>query len=357
MGDYELVLELSSLETTVLLGRRTGPRRFARWIALRYVGPFLGDEVTRGDRVIADARRAEPVQHPNVLGVRDVGVVGAGRFIATDYVEGGTLEDLLEKGPVPAEILCTVVIDVLAGLAALHEACDARGRPLGLRHGRLAPHNLVVGIDGRARVADLGLGSLTPSFEPGVVGATHFRAPELEGDGAPTVESDLYSVGMVLWVGLAGEHPVAQATSLEALVGRLKKPLPLLSTRGRASPELAAFVARAVAPDPQHRFRSADAMGRALEAIVRPASPRDVGAFVSERQGGEVEARRAASRAWVDAHERALGVSDDVGLLRRARHAVRRFARRNRAAWTLLVTLGLIAIGVLSGLIAWRVAL
>lgn len=359
LGDFELVLELSSHETTVLLGRRTGPRRFSRWVALRYVGPFLGDDVAIADRVTADARRSQPVSHPNVLGVLEVGVVGAGRFIATDYVEGGTLEDLLAGGPIPAPILCAILIDVLAGLGALHEACDARGRPLHLRHGRLSPRNIVVGLEGRAKIADLGLGGLATRFEPGVVGSAHFRAPELSSGAAraPTVESDLFAAGLVLYVGLAGAHPAARAASPEALALRLSKPLPLLSANGAADPQLAAFVARAIAPDPQHRFRSADAMSRALEGIVRPASTREVGAFVTARRGAEIEARRGATRAWIEAHERALGITDGVTPWRRARYAWKRFARRNRTLSTALITLSLIALGGLAGLVAWRLAL
>lgn len=358
LGDFELVLELSSHETTVLLGRRTGPRRFSRWVALRYVGPFLGPDVVVADRVTEDARRSQPVSHPNVLGVLEVGVVGAGRFIATDYIEGGTLEDLLADGPIPAPILCAILIDVLAGLTALHDATDGRGRPLVLRHGRLSPKNIVIGLEGRAKIADLGLGRLTPRFEPGVLGSAHFRAPELSSTAhAPTIESDLFSAGMVLYVGLSGAHPAAKAPSLEALAARLSKPLPLLSANGAAAPELAAFVARAIAPDPQHRFRSADAMSRALEAIVRPATTREVGAFVTARRGAEIEARRGATRAWIEAHERALGITDGVTPWRRARYAWKRFARRNRTLSTALITLALIALGGLAGLVAWRIAL
>ncbi|HTJ80267.1 MAG TPA: serine/threonine-protein kinase, partial [Polyangiaceae bacterium] len=300
IGEWELALEIASHESTVFVARRPGPRSFSRWVAVRYVGPFLGDDATLGDAIVDDARRASQLSHPCVLTVHDAGTALGGRFIVTDYVEGGTLAELFDAGRVEAEVLGSIAIDVLSGLAAIHAATDGAGRSLALVHGRVSPRNVVVGLDGRARIADLGLARLGRRDASGDAFASfHYAAPEVLRGGDADARADVFSVGMLLYEGLAGRHPYADAASAKEAAERLAQPMPLLSVASpRISAPLAAAIARAIAPDREMRYRSSDAFSAALEAAGMRAAARAVGRIAAERLGPSVRARREACHAW-----------------------------------------------------------
>ncbi|MFO0548090.1 MAG: serine/threonine-protein kinase [Polyangiaceae bacterium] len=314
IGGFELVLELENEETTVLLVRRSGPRNFARWAVIRYVGPFGPAEHELSEAVARDLRRAANVSHPNVLPVHEVGVLGGARYVVTDYVEGCTIAELLRAGePLSLPVALAISADVLAGLEAIHTAKDGRLRPLGLTHGRLGATNVVVGLDGRARIADLGLTRAPrPQGEDAPSRVLLSTAPELFDGARPSIEADVYAAGLLLYEMLTGAHPHARHRDRRALRAAASSPLPLLSAIDERVPRaLADALARAVSPDPAFRYRSADAFARALEGALPTANgaeppratPREVGAAVTARAARAVDQQKAMMQEWVLAHE------------------------------------------------------
>ena len=342
LGEWEIALELASHESTVFIARRKGPRDFSRWVAIRYVGPFMGDDAAIGDAIVADANRASRIVHPGVLTVHDAGTALGGRYVVTDYVEGGTLAELGEGGPIPLDVLSSVALDVLAGLAAMHGNVEEDARPRGLSHGRVSPRNIIVGLDGRARLADLGMVRVPRRRVGSGTSSIHYTAPEVLRGDPSSPRADVFSVGMVLYEAIAGRHPFADATSAEEVLEGLLDPLPLLSIgASRAPTAIAAAIARAVASEPSVRYRSADAFAEALEAAGMQRSARAVEAVVRERLSPAIDARREACRTW------SLGFGEPPappGRLARAARRARRFVRR-RAQILFAVTLVLIITG------------
>jgi serine/threonine-protein kinase len=342
LGEWELALELASHESTVFVARRKGPRDFSRWVAIRYVGPFLGEDAAIGDAIVADANRASRIVHPGVLTVHEAGTALGGRYVVTDYVEGGTLAELAEAGPIPLEVLSSIALDVLAGLAAMHGTAEQDQRPKGLAHGRVSPRNIIVGLDGRARLADLGLMRLPRRAVGSGAASFHFAAPEVLRGDLPSPRADVFSVGMVLYEAIGRRHPFESATSPEQVLELLLDPLPLLSIgTSRAPTAIAAAIARAVSSEPLVRYRSADAFAEALEAAGMQRSARAVEALVRERLSPAIDARREACQAW------SLGFGEGKAPpteLARAAHRARRFVRR-RAPVLFAVALVLIIVG------------
>lgn len=359
LGDYELVLELASHDTTVLLGRRTGPRSFSRWVTIRYVGPFLGDEGRVLERIDRDIERASLVRHPYVLPIHEAGALANGRYVVSDYVEGGTLEELLESGPLPVAIAVALVADLLSGLEAVGRAEDAQGRPLMLVHGRLSPKSVVVGLDGRARLADLGLEAVPRKGESGSNSRQvfHYQAPEVLAGERTTSQSDVFSAGMILYELLRGAHPIAHARDPRSMSRALSEPLPLLSiVAPRVDVALAEIVARALSSDPSLRFRSAETFATAIERAAMGASPREVGAFTTSCLGPAVDDRRRLASEWVRSHAAAKG-ERSISTVARAHRRARRALRRRRSGAILLLVAGLVALGAGAGLIAWWISL
>jgi len=358
LGGFELVLELASGQSTVLLARKTGPHKFSRWVAVRFVGPFLGKESALGDAITSDVERISPVSHPCVLAVHEVGAVAGGRYVVSDYVEGGSLRELLAGGPIPQDVALAIIGDVLSGLEAVHRARDERGRALGVTHGRITPSSIIVGLDGRSRIAELGLHAV-PRREDAHEGPSSaaYEAPELVRPGLATPMSDVFSVGMLLYELLAGAAPLVRSESRARTKARLREPLPLLGTSGpKIARELAEVAARALAPDASHRYRSAEAFSAALERAARAATSRDVGALVEARFGTQVEERRRLSREWMQAHAAWLDPSSS-GFLGRTREHARRLLHRRRRVVRVGSIAALVLAGALMGAIFWRLSL
>jgi serine/threonine-protein kinase len=363
IGRCELLLELASHDTTVFLARRTGPRGFARLVTVRYVGPFLGDEAAAGELFLRDAQRAATVMHPGVLPIHDLGAIGPGRYMVTDYVEGGSLADLLRVcGPagIPPAIALAIAADWLDGLSAIHRATDEVGSSLGLVHGRLSPRSVIVGLDGRARLADLALARLGPvGGGDRRVESLRYGAPEVLRGALPSPCADAYSAGLVLYEALGGVHPIAARAELPpraSIAAALDATLPLLSLVVPDIPHaLAAVIARATAPDPALRPRSIDDLARSLERVGPRATTREVSVFVERALRHELDARREAVRAWTEEHDASMGPRPRPGLAKLAASRARRLARRHPKVTRLLALVGALAGAIGGGTVLGRV--
>lgn len=312
LGEIELVAELGEAASKVYLGRRSGPRRFSRVVAVRSVGPFTEAQRELAEAIEDDLRRAAHVSHPSVLPLREVGAHGDARYVVTDYVEGGSVADLLDVsgGRLPAGIAVAIALDALAGLEAVHHAEGTKG----LVHGRVSSRNLIVGLDGRTRVADLGLGRAPRADRPGEPRASyHFLAPEAQRGVALDARADVFSLGIVLYEALAGHHPLATARTASEASVQLMQPLPLLSTTSVSVPRaLAEVVARAVTGDPELRYPDAHAFASALERSHPRASASEVADFATVHLGPRVEAGRRIARRWIEQRAKHRGEPSSI---------------------------------------------
>ncbi len=293
MGRYTLHSKLAAGGTaTVYFGRMTGAAGFTRTVAIKRLHPHLADEPEFVSMMTDEARLAARVQHPNVVQTLDVVSTGHELLIVMEYVAGESLARLMRaeskrQRQVPVPIVSAVINGVLHGLHAAHEAKSDRGVPLGIVHRDVSPQNVLVGVDGLARVIDFGVakakGRLQTTREGVVKGKLAYMAPEQLSGQVVTRLADVYAAGVVLWEMLTGRR-LFKAEDDGALFGQV-----LNGARDRPSRWVAglplgidALVMRAIARDPNERFATAREMADALVRVVPPALGAEVGAWVED---------------------------------------------------------------------------
>ncbi|MGK5632786.1 protein kinase domain-containing protein, partial [Streptomyces sp. URMC 123] len=241
--------------------------RLDRVLALKVMHPALADDASFVERFIREAKSAARLDHANVVGVFDQGTDGAHVYLAMEYVAGCTLRDVLrERGALRPRAALDVLEPVLAALGAAHLA--------GLVHRDMKPENVLIGDDGRVKVADFGLAravDTTTAATGPLLGTASYLAPEQIAHGTADARVDVYACGILLYEMLTGGKPHTGENPARILYRHLHEdvPPPSAAVPGLA-PELDALVAAATARDPG--LRPADAV--ALLALARAAAER-----------------------------------------------------------------------------------
>ncbi|MCA8921027.1 MAG: serine/threonine protein kinase [Planctomycetes bacterium] len=235
--------------------------------ALKLLGPTR--DATERLRFRREAElQAQLDQHPNVLRVHEAGEWRGQDYLVLDYAAGGSLAELLRRGPLPVERAVEIAVDLARALGHLHAH--------GVLHRDLKPANVLFDERGYTKLADFGLArgasnaSLTASGA--VLGSPMYMAPEqANGTRDLTPAADLYALGGVLYTLLAGRAPFPASSVLALLNAVLNSPPePLGSVCPGVDPRLAELVHRCLEKDPSQRPPSAKAVEQALLAIQRP---------------------------------------------------------------------------------------
>ncbi|MEU0131519.1 Stk1 family PASTA domain-containing Ser/Thr kinase [Streptomyces sp. NPDC006289] len=231
--------------------------RLDRVLALKVMHPALATDVAFVERFIREAKSVALLAHPNVVAVFDQGAQGAYVYLAMEYVAGCTLRDVLrERGALQPRAALDILEPVLAALGAAHRA--------GFVHRDMKPENVLIGEDGRVKVADFGLvravGTVTDTTGS-LLGTVSYLAPEQIEQGTADTRSDVYACGVVLYEMLTGGKPHAGDTAAQIIYQHLNQdvPAPSASVPGLAA-GLDALVAAATARSPELRPHDAVAM-------------------------------------------------------------------------------------------------
>ncbi|WP_369168727.1 Stk1 family PASTA domain-containing Ser/Thr kinase [Streptomyces sp. R28] len=178
--------------------------RLDRVLALKVMHPALAVDGVFVERFIREAKSVARLAHPNVVQVFDQGTDGSYVYLAMEYVAGCTLRDVLrERGALQPRAALDILEPVLAALGAAHRA--------GFVHRDMKPENVLIGDDGRVKVADFGLVrsvDTVTSTTGAVLGTVSYLAPEqIEQPGAADARVDVYACGVVLYEMLTGDKP------------------------------------------------------------------------------------------------------------------------------------------------------
>jgi serine/threonine-protein kinase len=300
---------------SVWLGSTRGDDGSVRVVAIKEMQRALAQKGTFRQMFLDEARTVSRVRHPCVVETYDVLTVDDELFLVMEYVHGPTLAEIVAavaaRGEhVPFDVGVRLLVDLLEGLEAAHVATSADGRPLGIVHRDVSPHNVLVGPDGRAKVADFGVamaadrGHRTATGE--VKGKAGYMAPEQARSERVDARADVYSAGIVAFELFALAPPFGAGAMAEVLARVLFEPVPPLSERRADAPvELEAVVAVALSKDPPARFPTARDFAEALVAAVTPASHERVAAW-TKTQVAELYAVRDALVARAQAESAAL---------------------------------------------------
>jgi eukaryotic-like serine/threonine-protein kinase len=274
---------------TVHFGRLLGEVGFARTVAIKRLHPAIASDPDLAATFIDEARMGARIHHPNVVQMLDVVAVEREIMIVMEYVGGESCARLLartvnRRPRPPFGVISTIVAGVLHGLHAAHEAKSERGEALELVHRDVSPQNILVGSDGVARVLDFGIakakGRLQTTREDVVKGKLGYIAPEQLRFGKVTRQTDIYSVGVVLWEALSCRRlfrgETEESIMEQILLGYIDPP----SRHDPRVPDaLESIALRALDQDPTKRFGTAREMAMALEKASAPVTS-DVAAWV-----------------------------------------------------------------------------
>ncbi|MBK6517636.1 MAG: serine/threonine protein kinase [Polyangiaceae bacterium] len=322
IGRYALYDELASGGmAAVYLGRLLGPVGFSRTVAIKRMHPHYAKEQEFVAMFIDEARLAARIRHPNVVPTVDVVQTDAELFLVMEYVHGEALSRLLRRshafgGPLDPRIAVAILIDTLHGLHAAHTATSEAGHPLDIVHRDISPQNIMVGVDGVARVFDFGIakakGRLHTTQDGAIKGKLAYMAPEQLSGKVVTPQADVYAAAVVLWEALAGrrmyeaEHEAQLVT--QVLDGVKTAPSELNPS---VSPALDQVVMQALSVDPSHRFPTAMAMASALEGLGPPALRGELAEWV--RANGPSLSDRSRRVQDVEVDSAKLSPSADEG--------------------------------------------
>jgi serine/threonine protein kinase len=286
----------------VLLGRTDGIEGFERHVVLKRIRP----EHARDQRFIRmfldEARVAANLHHQHIVQVHDIGESAGEYFIAMEYIHGEDVRTLLSnasktRAHVPLGHAISIVAAAAAGLHYAHERRGSDKRPLGIVHRDISPSNILVGYDGSVKVVDFGIAKASMRQETrsgSLKGKISYMSPEQCKGAEVDRRSDVYSLGVVL-------YELATTTRLfkgdndylvmdQIVNGRVSLPR---VRRPELPNELSAIIMRALAPDPERRYFTADELRVALDQFAGKngltTSTSSIGAYLRKQFGERPE--------------------------------------------------------------------
>lgn len=273
----------------VYVGVQRGAAGFERPVAIKRAHKHLLTDASARQAILEEALHASAVRHPNVVSIDDVEEVDGELLLVMDFVQGGSLAQLLGSGKkMPVGVALRIVLDACHGLDAIHSATGGKGEPLGLVHRDISPQNLLVGADGVTRITDFGIakraGDPKRTAKTTRRGKYGYMSPEYLRTGETSQSSDLFALGIVLWESLACRRLFRGESNVETIRLMSAADVPsLVEVDSAITVAIDACVKTALARSTDDRFPSVLEMARALEVVSRDliASHAEVAAFVA----------------------------------------------------------------------------
>jgi serine/threonine-protein kinase len=270
---------------TVHLARATDRRQGPPLVAIKRPHRHLASDKIFVSMLVDEARLASAIDNPCVVKVRELGFEGGMPFIVMDYVEGASLAELRRElsaagRAIDVRVAVRIVLDALGGLHAAHELRDDNDKPLHIVHRDVSPHNVLIGCDGRSYITDFGIAKAEDRIQTTrtheVKGKLAYLAPErVDKRRVCTVQSDVFSMAVVLWECFAGRRLFRAEEPVEILQQVMSAPIPTLGEIGAPIPRtLDDVIARALSRDLDTRYATALALAQAIE---RAAGPENIG--------------------------------------------------------------------------------
>jgi serine/threonine protein kinase/cytochrome c-type biogenesis protein CcmH/NrfG len=254
--------------------------RLPRRIALKVLPESIVGDSDRLLRFEREAQAASALNHPNIVTVHEFGEDRGLHFLASEFVDGKTLREVIDAGSIPLSVVLDLTIQVASALGAAHAA--------GIIHRDIKPENVMVRADGYVKVLDFGVAKISepasinsgssdlegatrikPLTQAGMVlGTASYMSPEQARGKALDSRTDIFSIGIVLYELLAGRRPFTGETISHTIVAILEKEPPPISAVGVHIPaELERITLRALAKQVEHRYQTTAELIDDLKAL------------------------------------------------------------------------------------------
>lgn len=272
IGNYKIVRQLGSGGMGVVF--LADDIRLNRKIALKLLPAQFTTNADRVSRFEREARAASALNHPNIVTIYEIGQSNSAHFIATEFVDGKTLRQLLDEKPFTLKEVLNVAIQVAGALNGAHAA--------GIVHRDIKPENIMIRGDGYVKILDFGLAKLTevqtiesesetPTLlqsNPGIVmGTVQYMSPEQARAKNVDVRTDIWSLGVVLYELLTGRVPFSGETPSHVMVSLMEDDVPSLTGYTNVPAELGRIVTKALRKDQKERYQTASEMVRDLRSL------------------------------------------------------------------------------------------
>ncbi len=225
IGPYEIAAPIGAGGMGEVFRARDA--RLGRDVAIKFLPTLFATDPDRLRRFEQEARAAAALNHPNILVLHDIGTDAGVPYVVTELLEGRTLRELLDGGPLPTRKATDYGVQIASGLGAAHDK--------GIVHRDLKPENVFVTKDGRVKILDFGLAKLAEGMsadgtratmaqtDPGmVVGTVGYMSPEQLRAEEVDARSDVFSLGAVLYEMFTGERAFKGKTAVDTMSAILK---------------------------------------------------------------------------------------------------------------------------------------
>ncbi|KAA0256524.1 MAG: serine/threonine-protein kinase [Acidobacteria bacterium] len=297
--------------------------KLGREVAVKVLSPDRAFDRESIARLSREARAASALSHPAILTIHDVGEADGHPYVVMELVDGQPLDEALAAGPLPVRRALALAAQLADGLASAHEA--------GIVHRDLKPGNVMVTRDGRAKLVDFGLATVSApegsdearlTRSGHVVGTAAYMSPEQARGKAVDARSDQFALGALLYEMLTGRAAFARPSLAETLLAVVDEEPPPLSRSRPGVPEPVAWVVeRCLSKDPDDRYVATRDLARELRALserVEPDSAATVVLGSRPRSGAQRRPRVPVAVALALLSGLAVGALGTAVLLRRS---------------------------------------
>ncbi len=275
LGPYEILSALGAGGMGEVY--RARDTRLGRDVAIKVLPADLVSDPERLARFEREARAVSALNHPHIVTLYEVGTSDAGPYLVLERIEGRSLREVLDAGPMPVRRLLTLATQIAEGIAKAHAA--------GIVHRDLKPGNVMVTDDGFAKILDFGLAKLVwPENEAGTVqdattlvngtasglllGTPGYLSPEQASGKPADYRADQFALGALMYEMATSERPFKRPTLLESLAATIREePEPLRSKRPDLPAPLEWLIERCLAKDPADRYASTVDLSRELASL------------------------------------------------------------------------------------------
>ncbi len=289
-----------------------------RAVALKVLPQDRTVDLERKRRFVLEAKAASALNHPNIVTIYEIGTHNGADFIAMEFVDGKTLEELIPKQGMAVKEVVRLAVQMVDGLAKAHGA--------GIVHRDLKPSNIMVDGDGRVKLLDFGLAKLTDRVEAesgdktlvhesktaegSILGTAQYMSPEQAEGKKVDYRSDIFSFGAVLYEMITGRRAFQGGTAVSTLAAILKEePKPVVEAAPGTPRDLQRIIERCLRKDRDRRYLSTGDLRLALEEIAPDVPvPAAAGRSKAAWFAGTIAAIAivAAAASWLVPHDSSL---------------------------------------------------